>query len=91
MFYIVAYDLPDTKRRTRLFKAMKGFGTHTQYSVFECELDEDEHAKMLRTIRRIVDESEDDVKIYRLCHACLRTVEVVGVGRTAIEPECIVI
>ena len=48
MFYVVAYDMPDTKRRTKLFKAMKGFGRHTQFSVFECELNQKGVERMVK-------------------------------------------
>jgi CRISPR-associated protein Cas2 len=91
MFYVVAYDMPDTKRRNRLMKVMKGFGVHTQYSVFECELDDKEHDRMVRTILKIIDPGEDDVKIYRLCRDCLHSVTVIGVGMVAEEPDAIII
>ena len=91
MFYVVAYDMPDTKRRTRLLKAMKGFGVHTQYSVFECELDDHEHDKMLWTIQRIIDPTEDAIKVYRLCKECVRSILVQGIGKVSIEEDVVVI
>lgn len=91
MFYVVAYDMPDSRRRTRLLKAMKGFGVHTQYSVFECELDEKEHERMVRVIHKIINSREDDIKIYRLCRDCLHSVAVIGIGRVAEEPDAIII
>ena len=39
MFYLVSYDIPDTKRRTKLAKTLEDFGDRVQYSVFECILD----------------------------------------------------
>ena len=91
MFYVVAYDMPDTKRRTRLLKAMKGFGVHTQYSVFECELDGREYDRMIMVIKRIIKTDEDDIKIYRLCRDCLHSVRVLGIGSVAVEPDAIII
>jgi CRISPR-associated protein Cas2 len=91
MFYVVAYDMPNTKRRTKLMKLMKGFGIHTQFSLFECELDEAEHEKMLWGIRRIIDADEDAVKVYRLCRSCVAEVEVIGIGQVAVEPDVVVI
>jgi CRISPR-associated protein Cas2 len=91
MFCVVAYDMPNTKRRTKLLKAMKGFGVHTQFSVFECELDRKEHDKMLRAIERIIETKEDKIKIYRLCRDCVRNIQVLGLGSVAVEEDVVII
>ena len=39
MHYTVAYDITDDKRRNRVAKILKDFGTRIQYSVFECNTD----------------------------------------------------
>ncbi|HJT59212.1 MAG TPA: CRISPR-associated endonuclease Cas2, partial [Ktedonobacteraceae bacterium] len=36
--YVIAYDIPDDRRRTRIHKTLLGFGKWTQYSLFECFL-----------------------------------------------------
>ena len=36
--YIVSYDIADEKRMKKVFKAMRDFGDHLQYSVFECHI-----------------------------------------------------
>ena len=36
--YVVAYDVPDDKRRNKIHKTLKGFGSWTEYSLFECFL-----------------------------------------------------
>lgn len=46
MLYIVSYDIPDTKRRTKLAKMLEDFGDRVHYSVFECILDSDLLKKM---------------------------------------------
>jgi len=38
---VVSYDIVDDKRRTKLAKKLCDFGKRVQYSVFECDLDED--------------------------------------------------
>ncbi len=35
--YLVCYDICDDKRLRKVFKVMRGFGDHLQYSVFECQ------------------------------------------------------
>jgi CRISPR-associated protein Cas2 len=36
--FLVSYDIPDDKRRNRVFKLLTGWGDHVQYSVFCCQL-----------------------------------------------------
>ena len=35
--YLVCYDIADDKRLRKVFKLMRGFGDHLQFSVFECQ------------------------------------------------------
>jgi len=35
--YLVCYDICEDKRLRRVFKAMRDFGDHLQYSIFECQ------------------------------------------------------
>ena len=80
MFYVVSYDIPDTKRRTRLSKCLEDFGDRVQYSVFECILDEELREKMIRRVRAIISEEEDKVRIYSICAGCERSIMVLGEG-----------
>jgi hypothetical protein len=34
-YHVFSYDTPDNRRRTQVIKALKDFGAHMQYSVFE--------------------------------------------------------
>ena len=44
--YLVCYDISDQKRWRRIFRAMKGYGEHWQYSVFFCVLKEMDRVRM---------------------------------------------
>jgi CRISPR-associated protein Cas2 len=39
MFIVVSYDISHDRRRARLSRELKNFGTRVQYSVFECVLE----------------------------------------------------
>ncbi len=78
MLYIVAYDIPDDKRRTKLHKLLCGFGEWTQYSLFECFLNTRELVQLRARLRDVLEASEDSVRIYALCGACLGQVETIG-------------
>ncbi|WP_058995877.1 CRISPR-associated endonuclease Cas2 [Leptolyngbya sp. NIES-2104] len=70
MFYLIIYDLPDSKaankRRTRLHKLLSGYGTWTQYSVFECFLTAVQFAKLQVQVEKLIKSDEDAVRIYVL-------------------------
>jgi CRISPR-associated protein Cas2 len=91
MFCVVAYDIPDDRRRMKLFKTMKGFGIRSQFSVFECELPDHKYRKMLVSIGKLIDTVEDNIKVYVLCKGCLKTMELMGRASITSKPACIVI
>jgi len=70
LFYLIIYDLPDlkpaNKRRTRLHKLLSGYGTWTQYSVFECFLTATQFAKLQTQMEKLIKPDEDSVRIYVL-------------------------
>ena len=64
--YIVSYDISDPKRLRKVFKAMKGFGEHLQYSVFHCPLTPREKAILISTVHPLINNKEDQVLIIDL-------------------------
>lgn len=76
--YVVAYDISDNRRRTRVHKILSGFGKWTQYSVFECFLSEKERVMLMEKLRKVLRVEEDSVRFYPLCAACVAKVETVG-------------
>jgi len=81
MRYIVSYDVPDNKRRTRLAKALKDFGDRVQYSVFECILDGKLLSQMLARINKIINVEDDSVRIYTICANCEKVIRIMGQGK----------
>ena len=80
--YAIAYDIPDDTRRVKLANLLKGYGERVQLSVFECYLDE----RLLRDLRaragRLLDLSQDALRIYPVDGEVL----VMGAGRV-VEQE----
>ena len=35
--YLVCYDIRDDRRLRKVYKTMRDFGDHLQYSIFECQ------------------------------------------------------
>lgn len=76
--YVVAYDIPNDRRRTRVHKTLCGFGEWTQYSLFECHLTDKELIALRGKLDLLLEPDEDSVRFYPLCAACLGKVETVG-------------
>jgi len=68
--YVICYDLPDDRRRTRLAKHLEGFGDRLQFSVFETVLERAQFEAMVTGIESIIDSEEDSVIVIPLCAAC---------------------
>jgi CRISPR-associated protein Cas2 len=75
---VLAYDIPDDKRRDRLRKTLLRFGTPVQYSVFECDLTPRQVQRMRKAILDVIELPEDNVRYYQLCRGCVRSVEAFG-------------
>lgn len=53
--YVVAYDIPSDKRRTKVHKILSGFGEWTQYSLFELFLNEKERILLASKLQAVLD------------------------------------
>ncbi|MGE5655219.1 MAG: CRISPR-associated endonuclease Cas2 [Actinomycetota bacterium] len=82
LFYLVIYDLPDTKaankRRTRLHKLLSGYGKWTQYSVFELFLTAVQFVKLQQKLEKLIKPAEDSVRIYVLDAGSVRRTVTYG-------------
>src|SRR5437016_10506943 len=75
--YVVAYDIPDDKRRTKVHQILMGFGKWTQYSLFECFLSRKELVLLQSKLVEHLVAKEDSVRFYPLCANCVEKVETV--------------
>jgi len=80
MVWVVCYDIPDNRRRAKIAKLMEGYGRRAQYSVFECDISEEKRAKLEGLLRRVLNEDEDDLRMYPLNQADIKRVIIVGRG-----------
>jgi len=59
--YLVTYDIRDDKRLRRVFKTMRDFGDHLQYSVFECQFTAADLARCRHELSEIINHAQDQV------------------------------
>ena len=76
--YVIAYDIPDDKRRNNIHKLLLGFGKWTQYSLFECFLSRKELLLLQSKLVEHLDATQDSVRFYPLCASCVSKVQTVG-------------
>jgi CRISPR-associated protein Cas2 len=86
MFTVISYDVVDDKRRTKVLKFLKGYGTHVQYSVFECDLTAQQFLQVQSELRGLIDQHTDSVRCYRLDPVAVRRIQVLGIGRVTVDP-----
>ena len=79
--YVVTYDISDDRRRNRVFRTLHGFGDHAQFSVFFCELNEEELSRLRQRLRAEIHQGEDQVLIVELgpaSRAVSESLQVIG-------------
>ncbi len=86
MFTIISYDVVEDKRRTRVAKLLEGYGKRVQYSVFECDLSQQELLVVGRELRGLIDLNTDSVRCYRLDEAAVQRIAIYGIGKVTTQP-----
>lgn len=59
--YLICYDIADDKRLRKVFRTMRDFGDHLQFSVFECQLTPIDLARCRATLSDIINHAHDQV------------------------------
>lgn len=88
---IVVYDITDDKRRIKLFKTLEGFGIPVQFSVFQCELNEENLLIMRNKVDGIINRNEDSVIYFDLCPRCNSRIEKIGIEKKIMPGDIVVI
>jgi len=76
--YVIAYDIPDDRRRTKVHQILMGFGKWTQYSLFECFLSRKDLILLQSKLDEYLKETQDSVRFYPLCANCVEKVQTIG-------------
>lgn len=90
MFIVLAYDIPDDRRRVRLFKTLRRFGTAVQESVFEFHLNQSELVHLKRAVQEVLDERVDQVRLYYFCPTCHQRTEMTYPSRRTDNPFVVI-
>lgn len=94
LLYIVAYDICDPKRLRKVFRLMRGYGDHLQFSVFRCELTDKERVELIAKLDSELKHDEDQVLLFSMGPAGgfrERSVYYVGRPYQAVDHGAVVI
>ena len=92
--YLVCYDISDDKRLRKVFKTMRGFGDHLQFSVFECQLTATDLVRLRAQLSQIINHADDQVLFVSLGPAegrGDRVISAIGKPYTSVDAPCIVV
>ena len=92
--YLVCYDIADDRRLRKVFKLMRGFGDHLQYSIFECQFTPGNVIRCRTELARIIKHSEDQVLFVHLGPSegrGDRVITALGLPYTAVDSPCIIV
>jgi CRISPR-associated protein Cas2 len=92
--YLVTYDICDDKRLRKVFKTMRNWGDHLQYSVFECQLTPTDLIQLKHELSQIINFSHDQVLFVNLGPAAgrgERVIEALGIAYVSIAAPCLII
>lgn len=83
-FLIVSYDISSNRRRYKIMKALEGFGTRVQYSVFECSLKPRQVEDLRKKVMKLI-APEDSIRLYFISADDVKRIERLGDARTVEE------
>ncbi len=92
--YIVSYDISDPKRLRHVFKTLRNWGDHLQYSVFECQLNRTDLVRLRAQLTEIIHHDDDQVLFVDLGPSegrGDRVISAMGKPYISVDAPCIVV
>ena len=78
MLTLVAYDITDHKRLTKVAKHCEDYGVRIQYSIFECRLEAGVFDRFWEELEELIDPETDRLVAYKICVACAKDIRSAG-------------
>ena len=78
MLTLIAYDITEHKRLTRVARVCEDWGVRVQYSVFECRLEASAFDHFWECLQEQIDPKEDRLVAYPVCLRCARDIRCAG-------------
>lgn len=81
--WLITYDMPNDRRRTRIAAILTTLGERVQYSVFEVQLNARQEEFLVKEIEKTIDPAEDSIRWYPMHHDTLIKIREYGCGQAA--------
>lgn len=92
--YLVCYDICDDKRLRKVFRVMRAWGDHLQYSVFECQLTAMDLVRLRAELAGVIHHTDDQVLFVNLGPAegrGERVITALGKPYSPVDAPCIIV
>jgi CRISPR-associated protein Cas2 len=92
--YLVCYDISDEKRLRSVYKKMRSYGDHLQFSIFECQLTPADLVRCRTDLAAIINHKADQVIFVNMGPAegrGDRVITALGKPYIHIDSPCIVV
>lgn len=86
--FVVSYDVADAKRLRRVYRLMRGWGEHIQFSVFRCELNARDLVELRAALNALIHHEEDQVLFIDVGPVDGRgNTSIRSIGKSYVSPE----
>ncbi len=92
--FLVTYDIRNEKRLRKVFRTMRNWGDHLQYSVFECQLNPVDQLRLKAELKAIINAAQDQVLFIDLGPVAgrgERVIEAIGQPYTKMDNPCLIV
>jgi CRISPR-associated protein Cas2 len=86
---LITYDIRDAKRVQRVYKTMRSYGEHIQYSVFLCEFTPELEHTVRIALNKIIDPYQDQVLFIPIRGRIF--IEALGIPFREPDVDCILV
>jgi CRISPR-associated protein Cas2 len=77
-YFLVCYDVVETRRRNQVAHLLESYGLRVQKSVFECLLEPAQHKLLQQRLQRYLNLQEDQLRFYPISKPNWEKVQVLG-------------
>ncbi|MEQ1906635.1 MAG: CRISPR-associated endonuclease Cas2 [Pirellulaceae bacterium] len=92
--FIVSYDIADPKRLRKVFRTLRNWGDHLQFSVFECQLTKTDLLECRAELAEIINHKLDQVLFINLGPSDgrgERVIESLGKSYQPFDSPCVIV
>ena len=87
MLRLIAYDIADARRLSRMSSVCEDFGVRVQRSLFECWLEQDAYERLWDQLTHLMEPKEDSLLAYTLDQNSIPRRRTAGIKAVITQPR----